>query len=378
MKLHYILIQVMSLLIYSSSFSQEQLMQEEITLYVEGFTSSPTVTYTLEAVGTVWANSTISTSYNTVEEVVTGNTTFSMHYGWRIFWEPAPHEPFAHGFYKLKTNINTNYVYLDLRDCQYANQSYTPGYSTTDFALKYNGLTDEFSYKNNQDSTYTTILPKAVVRIGDIKNGNAVTTCFDNYWSNCLIIIPSQTGNNPKLVCGPYPSSSITIQAYKVYRKVGSGNFSLIHTNNESQFEYTDTDYYIPTSGGSQLQYYIKALFVTEELSQPTNTVTTNGIITLKGKSNTSTFVDKNILLPNFPNPFNPTTKISYSIKEEGLVTLKVYDILGKEIATLVNENKPTGNYEAEFNASSLPSGIYLYRIQAGNFVQTRKMILMK
>jgi hypothetical protein len=85
MKLHYILIQVMSLLIYSSSFSQEQLMQEEITLYVEGFTSSPTVTYTLEAVGTVWANSTISTSYNTVEEVVTGNTTFSMHYGWRIF-----------------------------------------------------------------------------------------------------------------------------------------------------------------------------------------------------------------------------------------------------------------------------------------------------
>jgi hypothetical protein len=353
-------------------------MEEEITLYVEGFTSSPTVTYTLEAVGTVWANSTISTSYNTAVEVVTGNTTYGMHYGWRIFSETAPHEPFAHGFYKLKTNINTNYVYLDFRDCQFANESYTPLYSPTDFFLKYNGLTDEFSYANSDPTDFTTILAKDVVRIGDIKNGNAVTTCFDNYWSNCLILIPSQTGNNPKLVWGPYPSNSITVQAYKIYRKVGSGNFSLVNTNDETQFEYTDTDYYIPTSGGSQLQYYVKAFFVTEELSQPTNTVTTNGIITLKGKSGANNFVDENILHPNYPNPFNPTTKISYSIKEEGLVTLKVYDILGKEIATLVNENKSAGFYEADFNASQLPSGMYVYKLQAGSFVQTRKMLLMK
>ena len=133
MKLHYVLIQVMILFIYSSSFSQEQLFEEEITFYVEGFTSSPTVTYTLEAVGTVWANSTISTAFNTAEEVVTGNASYGTHNGWRMFWEPAPHEPFAHGFYKLKTNINTNYVYLDFRDCQYANQNYTPWYSPTDF-----------------------------------------------------------------------------------------------------------------------------------------------------------------------------------------------------------------------------------------------------
>lgn len=87
-----------------------------------------------------------------------------------------------------------------------------------------------------------------------LKNaGVQQTSKFPDYWSNCLVLIPSQTGNNPRLVWGSYPSSSKTVQAYKVYRKVGSGNFSLIHTNNESQFEYTDTDYYIPTSGGSQL-----------------------------------------------------------------------------------------------------------------------------
>ena len=80
----------------------------------------------------------------------------------------------------------------------------------------------------------------------------------------------------------------------------------------------------------------------------------------------------------NYPNPFNPSTKISYSIKEEGLVTLKVYDILGKEISTLVNENKPKGIYEAEFNASQLPSGMYIYKIQAGNFTDVKKMLLTK
>lgn len=83
-------------------------------------------------------------------------------------------------------------------------------------------------------------------------------------------------------------------------------------------------------------------------------------------------------LFDNYPNPFNPSTKISYSIKEEGLVTLKVYDILGKEIATLVNENKPAGNYEAEFSASQLPSGMYIYKIQAGSFTDVKKMLLTK
>jgi hypothetical protein len=80
----------------------------------------------------------------------------------------------------------------------------------------------------------------------------------------------------------------------------------------------------------------------------------------------------------NYPNPFNPSTKILYSIKEEGLVTLKVYNILGKEIAILVNENKPEGNYEAEFNASQLPSGMYIYKIQAGSFSDVKKMLLTK
>lgn len=83
-------------------------------------------------------------------------------------------------------------------------------------------------------------------------------------------------------------------------------------------------------------------------------------------------------LYQNFPNPFNPTTNIQFSVSSREYVQLKVYDILGKEIAILVNEEKPAGKYEVNFNASSLASGVYIYKIQAGGFVSSKKMILLK
>jgi photosystem II stability/assembly factor-like uncharacterized protein len=84
------------------------------------------------------------------------------------------------------------------------------------------------------------------------------------------------------------------------------------------------------------------------------------------------------LLNQNYPNPFNPSTRIAYVIANRQFVTVKVYDLLGREVATLVNEEKSAGNYEVEFNGSMLPSGIYFYQIKAGNFVETKKMILLK
>ncbi|MCO6446309.1 MAG: T9SS type A sorting domain-containing protein [Ignavibacterium album] len=80
----------------------------------------------------------------------------------------------------------------------------------------------------------------------------------------------------------------------------------------------------------------------------------------------------------NFPNPFNPVTSIQYAIANKQFVTLKVYDILGKEIATLVNENKEAGNYSVDFNAAELPSGVYIYQLSTADFTQIKKMILTK
>ncbi len=83
-------------------------------------------------------------------------------------------------------------------------------------------------------------------------------------------------------------------------------------------------------------------------------------------------------LSQNYPNPFNPVTVINWQMPVNGHVTLKVYDLLGKEVAVLVNEEKPAGSYDTEFNAASLPSGTYFYTLQTGSFVQTKKMIVLK
>jgi hypothetical protein len=83
-------------------------------------------------------------------------------------------------------------------------------------------------------------------------------------------------------------------------------------------------------------------------------------------------------LLQNFPNPFNPSTMITYRLKEDGIVKLSVFNILGNEIETLVSEAKPAGNYEVTWNASNLPSGVYFYQIKAGSEVDTKKMLLLR
>ncbi len=80
----------------------------------------------------------------------------------------------------------------------------------------------------------------------------------------------------------------------------------------------------------------------------------------------------------NYPNPFNPSTKISYTVPEDGFVKLAVYNMLGEEVATLVNSFQKANRYEVNFNASGLSSGIYVYKLEAANYTSTRKLVLMK
>jgi hypothetical protein len=121
------------------------------------------------------------------------------------------------------------------------------------------------------------------------------------------------------------------------------------------------------------------------------NKISNSGVISLNSNenkfkiaaSNTSGILNSEMpssfnLSQNFPNPFNPTTNIFYSIPKDGFISLKVYDMLGTEIASLVNEKKPAGNYSVTFDATQLPSGVYVYKIQAGEFVNSKKMLLIK
>jgi plastocyanin len=100
---------------------------------------------------------------------------------------------------------------------------------------------------------------------------------------------------------------------------------------------------------------------------------------------NSSTGIKDNVSQPdrflveqNYPNPFNPTTTIRYTLPQNGLVTVKVFNILGKELATVVNGVESAGFHEVQFDAANLPSGIYFYRVQDRNFTQTKKMLLLK
>ncbi len=87
---------------------------------------------------------------------------------------------------------------------------------------------------------------------------------------------------------------------------------------------------------------------------------------------------DKYDLFENYPNPFNPTTSIGYQIPQEGFVTIKIFDVIGREVASLVNQNQKAGKYTAEFNAANLSSGLYIYQLKVNDFISTKKMMLLK
>ncbi|MBT8387194.1 MAG: T9SS type A sorting domain-containing protein [Ignavibacteria bacterium] len=126
-----------------------------------------------------------------------------------------------------------------------------------------------------------------------------------------------------------------------------------------------DNDLDLATSGGIGGDSYISILYNTQLITN----VWDNSV----DKTPTSFALEQ-----NYPNPFNPNTTIQYSIKENTLVSLKIYDILGNEVKTLVNEQKPAGFYEVQFDASRLSSGIYFYKLRAGKFIETKKMVLLR
>jgi len=126
----------------------------------------------------------------------------------------------------------------------------------------------------------------------------------------------------------------------------------------------------VTTSTNFDGAYYLAVIFAEEEVLGKRNLEEIN----FSGES----IITSYNLFQNYPNPFNPSTTLKYQIPQNGFVTLKVYDILSKEVATLVNEVKTQGRYEATFDASSLASGVYLYRLNVNDYVDVKKMILLK
>ncbi len=295
-------------------------------------------------------------------------------------------KPLRNGFYRInikEDNVLKTYAYFDWRDLGFPTLCNTCPYGN-DFTIRYDADYEYIMFWNDHNIYISDQNPDLYLTNGQIitwADWKCNERVFSSFWSNGLVLAPDES-NHPRIVWGPYQATGITVQQYKVYRKYGSSAWEYFTSVSSSTYEYTDQSVYLSIPGGqagTDVQYKVTAVYNTNSETSPTNIVTVNVQESeLEKKGNSLTNIKSYILDQNFPNPFNPSTKISYSIKEEGLVTLKVYDILGKEIATLVNENKPAGIYEADFNASQLPSGMYIYKLQAGSFSDVKKMLLTK
>ena len=160
---------------------------------------------------------------------------------------------------------------------------------------------------------------------------------------------------------------------FSIERRTSEGDWNSIafidgagYSNSTKKYVYKDNDLF-SSSGSSKFQYRLKQ-------------IDTDGKFTYSDVVNVKITPSSYKLFQNFPNPFNPTTTIRYQLPKDSRVSLNVYDILGREVATLVNKEQDAGRYSIQLSASAyrLASGIYIYRIQAGNYVSVKKLMLMK
>jgi len=218
------------------------------------------------------------------------------------------------------------------------------------------------------------------------KNAAGTSVYSDTYNFTTIIAIP----NAPVLIAPVNNKDSLRIEVnYPIefvwYRSSGATTYHLqISTN--SQFTalvaqdslLTDSTYSFQ-SWKKDVKYFWRVYAKNsagKSVASPVWNFTVKIVTDVDNSDNT--VPEEYSLMQNYPNPFNPSTTIKYNLPVEGFVSIKVYDILGNEVSTLVNNNLPAGRYSVDFNASNLPSGVYIYRIQSNSFTAVKKLMLLK
>jgi Secretion system C-terminal sorting domain len=349
---------------------------------------SQTLTFTIEAQGSVWAGSDtpisywISTEYNTSTFIPQANNEWPPSYwrGWDFVTDitnnpPYPIPIYAYGLYKLTTNHSGEYFYLDFRDDRYGYYQQPTNGHPIDLWIRYNASAQKFSYSSSGSAyeDFITISKGAYIPIWEMKQkGLPSTSLFPLY-----LTVSSQSGY-PYLQWNEYNS---TVSGYYIHKILTTEFGTTTSQYFTTLINWTDVEFILgnPKTSDDFVEYWITAKLSPTQQSLEGNHVMKYGTDWYVEKtSNKSNNVNDYTLKQNYPNPFNPITNISYSIKSAGLVILKVYDMLGTEVASLVNEIKEAGTHSVIFNAEGLPSGVYLYKIESDNFLKIRKMILLK
>ncbi|MCX6158664.1 MAG: FG-GAP-like repeat-containing protein [Ignavibacteriae bacterium] len=181
--------------------------------------------------------------------------------------------------------------------------------------------------------------------------------------------------------------SELDFKEYKIYKRLeGYYQYQLVATLNNQYNEFIDydeivyEDCFLPPSYYTSLVYKVTSSDLDNQESDPSPEMKYR---TLQGGDGDGFVVNPETpkqfnLSQNYPNPFNPVTKINFALPKQGFVTLKIYDITGREIQTLVSEVKQAGYYSVDFNGSVLSSGVYFYKIQSGDFISVKRMVLIK
>lgn len=295
-------------------------------------------------------------------------------------------------FFNSKTNrLSKTTISKDASDASYSPYSFVMvNISSNNAALFYSPIHDSIIVVNSSltyratRGIFSWLYNTGSTLLFDAANLNLVefnSTPVSNTKSDSLMLF--KTG----YVYTVYDASNRQICNFDLGGLAGynimNGNIVLVSTSNNSKyyaFQKTKTDWFellpegnhLGVSVGNNTALVVRHNKIYAFAPDGLNEFTPENSIPVKSFS----------LSQNFPNPFNPSTRIQYQVSSITLVSLKVYDILGNEVATLVNEEKPAGIYEVEFNSSSgirdLASGIYFYQLKAGSYLETKKMILLK
>jgi uncharacterized protein (TIGR03790 family) len=195
------------------------------------------------------------------------------------------------------------------------------------------------------------------------------------YWDKSLF--RTVLDSFPRFVWGDYPSG--IAEGYNVWRRLNLGDWILLAGLDSDAREFADTTLLLGTTQGNLVRADYRVEAVGRGFSEFSNIVEykVQNPFMEKQKSLTGQ-MHAYSLSENYPNPFNPSTTIKYSIKEDGLVSIKVYNILGSEVASIVNETKMKGDHTVVFNASNLASGTYIYMLRVNDYTAVKKMLLLK
>lgn len=346
-----------------------ELDEAQIRVGTINVTSGQDITHTITAYGTYWEKNGTSWPISTASDISTSSyttigTTSSDKEEWdgfHIKWlrNLDNQAPFGHAFYKVFNSYSNNYFYIDIRD---AIISYTPN-----VYLRYSNI-GYTHYEYYDGNLFQPINDGAILRIWNINGAINNTSNLDSYFGNMLIRL--ENNNHPRLVWGPGSSNNQYTLRLAIDNEKPENIFS-----NQNILEYYDQTLDL---SGPDYPSNINANYSIASGSLTSNTVTYS-IINPENKKNILKDIPKNYLLSqNYPNPFNPNTTIRYSIKDAGLVKIEIFDILGRKVATIVNEEKPAGNYEVGFNGNNLSSGIYIFKLISGAFTDIKKMQLIK